>query len=306
MLVDGRPARKEHLKVLDFGIAKIRGGLPRATSGPRPAPSWARPVVEPRADPAEQPFDARSDLYSVGVILYELLTGHRPFTGPIIRVIYHHVNTPPPSFAERNPNVAIPPEVEQVVMRCLAKDPDDRPQSPRELAEMFHQALGGTDTVVTPTPSGPSSMQIMPGTTPRSGSTVETSPRPLRIRPHLPGASSPADSEFEGDLPRPRPRDRTHPDVRRRLSSWLWLALSALAVPAFLIASLPRLRTSVIPALIDRYKERPPIAKGTVSVLPEDRERGRSSRNRSRHGIARATRSIPRAGRREEDGRKRC
>ena len=228
MVVEGRTPGTKILKLLDFGIAKIREGaddFQTMTGAYIGTPYYSSPEQI-----QGEVLDARSDLYSVGVILYELLTGHLPFTGPINAMIYHHVMTPPPPFASRNANLAIPPGVEQVVMRCLAKDRNDRPQSPRELAEMFHQALGGTDTVVTPTPSGPSSMQIMPGATPRSGSTVETSPRPPAHPASSPGPSSPADSEFEGDLP--RPRDRTHPDVRRRLSSWLWLALSALAVPA--------------------------------------------------------------------------
>ena len=81
--------------------------------------------------------DARSDLYSVGIILYELLTGSRPFNGPFGRQIYDHIHTPPPPFAKINPSLALPPRVEQVVLRCLAKKPGDRPQTALDLCADF-------------------------------------------------------------------------------------------------------------------------------------------------------------------------
>ncbi len=84
-------------------------------------------------------LDARSDIYSVGLILYELLTGYRAFDGRILKLIYDHVHTPPPPFAEKNPDIRVPPEVERLVLRCLEKDPNLRPQSARELAEEFRR-----------------------------------------------------------------------------------------------------------------------------------------------------------------------
>ena len=73
------------------------------------------------------------------MILYELLTGWRPFGGPITSLLHAHLQTPPPSFAERNPSVIIRPEVERVVMRCLAKNPEERPQTASELAVEFRR-----------------------------------------------------------------------------------------------------------------------------------------------------------------------
>ena len=52
--------------------------------------------------------DSRSDIYSVGLILYELLTGYRPFDGSMNAVIYKHTMVPPPPFAEMNPDVMVP------------------------------------------------------------------------------------------------------------------------------------------------------------------------------------------------------
>jgi serine/threonine-protein kinase len=140
MLVDGKQPGRKVLKLLDFGIAKIRAAaddVKTQTGSFMGTPLYSSPeqIV------GDGRVDARSDIYSVGLILYELLTGSRPFDGTINAIIYKHTMVPPPPFAETNPDVDVPPAVEAVVLSCLAKEPDQRPQSPRELAEMFHQAL---------------------------------------------------------------------------------------------------------------------------------------------------------------------
>jgi serine/threonine-protein kinase len=139
MLVDGRQPGHKVLKLLDFGIAKIREGIDdvhTVTGSFMGTPLYSSPEQI-----VGEAVDARSDLYSVGVILYELLTGYRPFDGSINAVIYKHTMVPPAPFAETNPDVKVPPAVEEVVLKCLAKERENRPQSPRELAEMFHRAL---------------------------------------------------------------------------------------------------------------------------------------------------------------------
>lgn len=141
MLLDTHSSGREHLKILDFGIAKIlhadehghdelqtRAG---ATIG---TPAYMSPE---QIDSDATKLDGRSDLYSVGVILFEMLTGRRPFTSTSFKLTYDHLYTPPPSFAEANGTVQIPQEVERLVLRCLEKDPDLRPQSARELRDEF-------------------------------------------------------------------------------------------------------------------------------------------------------------------------
>ncbi len=115
---------RDHVKVLDFGIAKIsRSELPQGTvrDGLIGTPEYMSP---------EQicggTVDGRSDIYSLGCILYELLTGTPPFAGDnVIDTLYLQSTARPDSVSERAGH-AVPLLVEKVVARCLAKRPQDR------------------------------------------------------------------------------------------------------------------------------------------------------------------------------------
>ena len=88
--------------------------------------------------------DARSDLYAVGAVGYFLLTGRPLFEGgSIAEVLYQHVNVEPePPSAHRGH--AVSPELESLLLGCLAKEPADRPESARALAEALGRISAGT------------------------------------------------------------------------------------------------------------------------------------------------------------------
>src|SRR5262249_47628883 len=97
--------------------------------------------ISPEQVLGNKDVDTRSDIYSMGVILYEFLTGSRPFQQATHYMLMNdHVNTPPPSFSKTAPGCHLPAEVERLVMRCLAKDPARRPASARAVAEAFLKA----------------------------------------------------------------------------------------------------------------------------------------------------------------------
>jgi serine/threonine protein kinase len=149
MLQEGPSPGLEILKVLDFGIAKILHSEDpddKVTQIGEPigTPSYMSPeqIRGTYANEGrEGPLDARSDIYSVGVILYQLLTGSLPFVGGRMMVLLGHLNEAIPSFAERNPEARIPIEIEALVLRSLDKDPRRRPDSMRELAQEFHRLV---------------------------------------------------------------------------------------------------------------------------------------------------------------------
>jgi serine/threonine-protein kinase len=137
----------EKVKVMDFGLAKLvedDTGLSRLQSASDTGGDFA--VGTPGYIAPEQvrgdPVDFRCDLYSVGVILYELLTGKLPFVrAETMDVLFAHATDPPPTFADSGSAGWVPQEVEKIVMRCLAKAPAERPGSARDLAQEFHEAL---------------------------------------------------------------------------------------------------------------------------------------------------------------------
>ncbi len=105
------------------------------------------------------PLDARSDIYSLGVVLFEMLAGTRPFRGDSHWALIHqHITEPPPSLAAARPGIS--KIAEAVVGRCLEKDPARRYQSAAELVAALDKALAELGGAVTQTPSEESRQHI--------------------------------------------------------------------------------------------------------------------------------------------------
>ena len=131
-----------HALVVDFGIAKAIAATPAAGTALTTAglaigtPAY----MAPEQALAQGQIDARTDIYAVGVVAYEMLSGHAPFAGTTPQAIIagHVTRAPAPLAAERS---GIPPALAAAVMRCLEKDPGTRWQSAEELLRELEPAV---------------------------------------------------------------------------------------------------------------------------------------------------------------------
>jgi serine/threonine-protein kinase len=148
MLVE-KSGDPDFAKVLDFGIAKVPIG--EATPGAQRSFSpitkvgmvFGTPEYMAPEQALGQPVDGRADLYALGVITYEMVSGVRPFSSKSpVGILGQQLSKPPPTFAERAPGVIVSPPVEQVIVRLLAKDAADRYASATEVLEALDHLLG--------------------------------------------------------------------------------------------------------------------------------------------------------------------
>ena len=136
-----------HIKVADFGIARMTNAF-TISKGDTVVGSVHYSSPEQATGSV---VEATSDIYSAGVVLYEMLTGRVPFVGDTpVSVAMQHINSIPPPITDFNPNV--PPSVVAVVMRSLEKSPKKRYQSAWEMATALQNARDGKEQ---PTPPAP-------------------------------------------------------------------------------------------------------------------------------------------------------
>ena len=165
-LLSGDGGPDERVLLGDFGVARYRGQNEISVAGSVFATvAYAAPEVL-----AGRPSDNRADLYSLGCSLFRLLAGRTPFSGNTAQMVEGHLNQPPPRVTEFTPG--LPPAIDAVVAKAMAKDPAQRYQSGRELADAAATALG--------LKSAPAeSISVRPGTASR--------PNGLRNKPLLIG-----------------------------------------------------------------------------------------------------------------------
>lgn len=162
------------VKVADFGIARADGAAGGLT---RTGAVMGTAVYFSPEQAQGQPCDGRSDVYSLGVVLYEMATGVAPFTGDSpVAVAYKQVREAPIPPSQRAPG--IPPELERIILTCLAKDPLDRYQSADDLRADLLRFRRGQAIVGAPVTAQVASMADATATmvaTPVAATTARTS-----------------------------------------------------------------------------------------------------------------------------------
>ncbi|HVU06089.1 MAG TPA: serine/threonine-protein kinase [Polyangiaceae bacterium] len=148
MLVD-KAGDPDFVKVLDFGIAKVPIGEPTEDDGPKSKPITKAGMVfgTPEYMPPEQALgqnvDARADLYSLGIMLYEMLAGTRPFVAKSqVGILGQQIAEPVPPVSKRAPGVTLPAAVERFLAKLLEREPADRFQTAQEVLQALDKHLG--------------------------------------------------------------------------------------------------------------------------------------------------------------------
>ncbi|WP_414641131.1 Stk1 family PASTA domain-containing Ser/Thr kinase [Actinospica sp.] len=228
------------VKVMDFGIARAMGDAGMTMTQTAAVIGTAQ-YLSPEQAKGEQ-VDARSDLYSTGCLIYELLTGRPPFIGDSpVAVAYQHVRETanPPSYYDPE----VPPVVDAIVMKALAKHPDERYQSADEMRADLERALDGRPVAAAPTVAAGFGAAGAPTTVmaPSSGRGYGAgagygSAAPTRYEPTAYQASEYGQDGPEDEVPRSRRASNSPATRGKGKDKTGWIILSVVVVILVVLA----------------------------------------------------------------------
>ncbi len=280
------------VKITDFGIARIASSKFTHTGTVMGTPSYMSPEQVRGAV-----VDGRSDMFSLAVVLYEMLTGQKPFSGDsITTVIFKIVSENPVSPKELNPSIGA--KVNAVVMRALAKEPAERYQSCKEFAEALQLAVDQTanltvaarkiDSLYAPTEVSNAALLTQPDTKAemRAAERRESSPPPVPAAAPPPSVSEAAPlpipaterrlppleakpSSAPKPKPEPAPTVLAKPAAKRRTGLLVTLTLAALVAAGAAGVFLQRWQSEPSAPVTTPPASAPPESAPSPSHLPE-------------------------------------
>ena len=136
----------ERVKILDFGVAKLLDPSEDGVNTHSQMMLGTPKYMSPEQARSAAKVDHRSDIYTLGCMLFEMLTGRAPFTGDSGEQLIAHQKTPPPSV--RQIVSTVPPSIDALIRRMLAKSPDERPQTMTDVVDALADLADEPDTVV--------------------------------------------------------------------------------------------------------------------------------------------------------------
>src|SRR5450432_439989 len=200
----------DFVKILDFGVAKVRDPDANEARVTQQGVVFGTPEYMAPETARVGHSDARSDIYALGIMFYEMLTGTVPFTGDsAVEVMTKQVNEPVPRMSKLAAGAEITDDAERMILKALAKDPDQRQQSMEEFHRDLQKCYGQLRfrrTLKTPSTKTPI-ITTIPLTKRKKIGPLDTPPSSIDA-----GGESPSPSDSP---PRPRPRTRPHAPTPR-------------------------------------------------------------------------------------------
>jgi serine/threonine protein kinase len=274
----------EHARIVDFGIAADVAAQRITTDGlVLGTPSYMAP------EQAVGRFvDHRADLYALGVVLYEMVTGVQPFAGSPGLVMQMHALEPPPPMAERAPGVVVDPLLEALARRLMAKRPEDRIETAREVRRLVKLATSRRGLALAAL-----------GVVARTESELPTQPA-TRCTAPAPGAEPPVVVAVTPPAATPRRRRGPPP--------WLF---AAVAVPAAIVVALRLADPGPIDVPVTPSLDMSPLASTLpvdsariLPALPADVEMEQPAATRPESGRPGEAAPVPRRAEREPERRR--